>query len=165
MMFYTYNSDTKRLTRAPDPVTIGGKMIVHPTAALYALIGAYPLGESIPPTPPEGKIAVPDGYALQGGEWVQQWRFDDATPRRWTRLTIKTALAKAGLLADVLEYLALVEIAPGYSAAAALQDCDYIEEGYPDDVHWDEILEGVTIALGKSRAEIDVFLDSLPTEL
>lgn len=76
--YYTYNTATKRLTRAPDPATIDGQMVVHPSAAMYASIGAYPLGDTTPPTPPEGKVAVPDGYALDGGEWVRQWRFDDA---------------------------------------------------------------------------------------
>ena len=53
-------------------------MVVHPSAAMYAQIGAYPARQTQPSDAPDGKIAVPDGYALQGGEWVQQWRFDDA---------------------------------------------------------------------------------------
>lgn len=30
------------------------------------------------PTPPEGKIAVVDGFELQNNEWVAHYRFDDA---------------------------------------------------------------------------------------
>lgn len=76
--YYTYDSTTQRLTRASDPATIDGQMVVHPSSAMYAQIGAYPARQTQPPEPPEGKIVVPDGYALQGGEWVQQWRLDDA---------------------------------------------------------------------------------------
>ena len=76
--YYTYDPTTKRLTRASDPATIDGQMVVHPSATMYASIGAYPARQTQPPEPPEGKIAVSDGYALRGGEWVQQWRLDDA---------------------------------------------------------------------------------------
>lgn len=76
--YYTYNPATKRLTRASDPATIDGQMAVHPSAAMYARIGAYTARQTPPPDAPEGKVAVPDGYALEGGEWVQQWRLDDA---------------------------------------------------------------------------------------
>ncbi len=76
--YYIYDSTTKRLTRASDPASIDGQMVVHPSAAMYARIGAYTARQTPPPDAPDGKIAVPDGYALDGGEWVQQWRFDDA---------------------------------------------------------------------------------------
>lgn len=76
--YYTYNSITKRLVRAPDPAIIDGQMVVHPSAAMYATISAYLERPTTPPTPPEGKIAVPDGYSLDDGAWVRQWRFDDA---------------------------------------------------------------------------------------
>lgn len=76
--YYTYNPATKRLVRAPDPATIDGQMVVHPSAAMYAQIGAHPERPTTPPSAPDGKIAVPDGYTLDGGEWVRQWRFDDA---------------------------------------------------------------------------------------
>ena len=85
-------------------------------------------------------------------------------PRRWSRLTIKTALATAGMLDASRQFLASVEIAPGYTAGEALTDCDYIEEGYPTAERWNAILDGAAAALGKSRAEIDAFLDAIPKE-
>ena len=85
-------------------------------------------------------------------------------PRRWSRLSIKTALAQAGLLSQALAYLAQVEIATGYSAAEALQDCDYIEEGFGDATKWNALLDGAATALGKTRADIDAFLAQIPTE-
>ena len=60
--------------------------------------------------------------------------------------------------------LATVEIAKGYMAWEALTDCDYIEEGYPDAERWGGMLDGLATALGKGRAEIDAFLDMIPTE-
>jgi len=165
--YYTYDSTTKRLTRASDPATIDGQMVVHPSAAMYASIGAYPARQTPPPVAPDGKIAVPDGYALEGGEWVRQWKFEDAPPappRRWTRLTIKGALADAHLLPAAKEFLAAYELKPDYTALEAFGDCDYIEEGYGGDETWNALLNGAANALGKTRAEIDAFLDTLPTE-
>lgn len=76
--YYTYDPATKRITRASDPAMIDGQMVVHPSAEMYATIGACPLGDTTPPTPPEGKIAVQDGYELDYGEWRPHWVFDDA---------------------------------------------------------------------------------------
>ena len=80
--YYTYSDETKRLNRADDPAIIDGRKVVHPSAAMYAKIGAYKLADPMPPapTPPEGKVAVLDGYEESGGKWVQKWRLDDAPP-------------------------------------------------------------------------------------
>lgn len=87
-----------------------------------------------------------------------------ASPRRWSRLSIKTALAKANMLSAARTFLSGVEIATGYTAWEALTDCDYIEEGYPDPVKWEALLDGAAQALGITREAIDVFLDAIPTE-
>ncbi len=172
MTYYRYNPFTRVLTAEPNfIVTLAGATIANPTAAQYATLrDAYPKGADTPqPTPTEGKIVEYGGYALGETDnlWHKQWVLVDAPPpppRRWTRLAIKTALAQAGMLSQALAYLAHVEIATGYSAAEALQDCDYIEEGYPDAEKWDVILDGAANALGKTRAEIDAFLDAIPQE-
>ena len=85
-------------------------------------------------------------------------------PRRWTRLSIKTALAQAGMLAFFFNDTATTEIYTGYTAWEALTDCDYIEEGYPTTAQWGAILDGAADALGKTREEIDAFLATIPTE-
>ena len=164
--YYTYNAKTKQLTPVHGPLRTARGFVPTPTAQEWAEIGAYPRGNATP-TPPQGKISVADGYALQDGAWVPQYRYEDAPPpppRKWSRLSIKTALATAGMLSQALGYLATVEIAPGYSAAEALTDCDYIEEGYPTAERWSALLDGAATALGKTRAEIDAFLDQIPTE-
>lgn len=85
-------------------------------------------------------------------------------PRRWSRLTIKGALADAHLLPAARTFLAAYEIKPDYSALEALSDCNYIEEFYGGAEKWGALLDGAAQALGKTRAEVDAFLDSLPEE-
>lgn len=77
--YYTYDSTTKRLTAAPKCVHYGGHLYGSPKPEHYALVGAYPLADPQPePEPPEGKVAVADGYALVDSAWVGQWRYEDA---------------------------------------------------------------------------------------
>lgn len=166
--YYTLNSATRDLSPLALPIAVDGRLMLHPKPAQAAQFGAYPrVADDAPPTPPEGKVAVPGGWGVRDGEWHRTWRYDPAPPpppRRWSRLSIKTALAQSGMLAAARAYLAGVEVAPGYTAAEALTDCDYIEEGYPTAEKWDAILDGAAQALGKTRAEIDAFLGAIPTE-
>ena len=166
--YYTLNSTTRDLTPLALPIAVDGRPLLHPSPAQAAQFAAYPINSSVnPPTPPEGKVAVPDSWEVRGGEWVRTWRYEDAPPpppRRWSRLSIKTALAQAEMLAAARAYLSAVEIATGYTAWEALTDCDYIEEGFPTAERWSALLDGAASALGKSRDEIDSFLDAIPTE-
>ena len=77
--YYTYSETTKSLTQAPDPMTIDGRMVIHPLSQHYASMvpPAYPLSSIPAPTPSEGKIAVVDGYELIDGKWSEVYRFDD----------------------------------------------------------------------------------------
>ena len=156
------------LTYAPRSLVIDGREIWNPRAETYAQAGYLPVDTASPSDPPrEGYHYAPDGWEERDGAIRRVWREEanpPPPPRRWTRLSIKTALATAGMLDAARQYLSAIQIATGYTAWEALTDCDYIEEGYPDDVHWDEILEGATIALGKTREEIDAFLANIPTE-
>ena len=155
-----------RLHPAPRAIRIGGAVVCNPTDAQYEASG-YKRVVDTPPQTDAAHYAVPTGWAEQGGEIVRQYEvraYPPPPPRRWSRLAIKTALAQTGMLSQALAYLAQVEIATGYSAAEALQDCDYIEEGYPDAEKWDALLDGAAQALGKTRAEIDAFLDAIPQE-
>lgn len=166
--YYTLDTATRDLEPLELPIAVDGRLVLHPSPAQAAAHNAYQRNDNAPaPTPPEGKVAIPDSWEVRDGEWVRTWRYEDAPPappRRWSRLTIKTALAQSGMLAAARSYLAGIEVAPGYTAAEALTDCDYTEEGYPNAERWGEILDGAAQALGKSRAEIDAFLESLPTE-
>ena len=154
---------------APDVLEINGRKIYNPKAVHCKIAGYLPLSPDWPVDPPEGKHYERTDKIERDGDgyrWVYALVDNPPPPpRKWTRLSIKTALAQAGMLDAARQYLSAIQIATGYSAWEALTDCDYIEEGYPDDVHWDEILEGATIALGKTREEIDAFLAAIPTEV
>lgn len=83
--YYTYDSTTKRLSVAPKYATIDGAAVINPPREQCARMTppAYPLADPMPPAPapPEGKIAVPDGYepadTPDGKEWRQKWRYED----------------------------------------------------------------------------------------
>ena len=151
---------------APRAIRIGGTVVCNPTPAQYEAAG-YKRVVDEPPTTDAAHYSVPTGWAEQGGEIVRQYEvreYPPPLPRRWTRLTIKTALAQAGMLAAARQFLSATEIAQGYTAWEALTDCDYIEEGYPDATRWAALLDGAAQALGKTRAEIDAFLAQIPQE-
>ena len=160
--------ENNKIGYAPNNVRIGGTIYAAPTAEQYAACGWLPIDS----TKPEklGVYFISTEYGdLVDGRIVR--RYDErpivAPPvvnRHWTKLKLKTALATAGWLAQVKAILAGIEIAPGYSAAEAFADCDYIEERWPDEERWNAMLEGIAAQLGKTRDEIDAFLDGVPTD-
>jgi len=155
-----------QLHPSPRAVRVGGAVVCNPTDAQYEQAG-YKRVVDTPPQTDAAHYAVPTGWTEQGGEIVRQYEvraYPPAPPRRWTRLSIKTALAKAGMLAAARQFLSTTEIAQGYSAWEALTDCDYIEEGYGGAEAWTALLNGAAQALGKTRAEIDAFLAQIPQE-
>jgi len=163
------------LTYAPSSLVIDGRTILNPTAESYAAAGYLPVDASEPSEPaPEGHHYEPGGWEISDDDSSpvarhirRVWELvanPPPPPRRWTRLSIKTALAKAGMLDAARQFLSSNEIATGYTAWEALTDCDYIEEGYPDAEKWSALLDGAANALGKTREEIDAFLDAIPTE-
>jgi hypothetical protein len=155
----------------PDSLTIGGRKVYNPKAVHYRVAGYLPVVETSPTDPaPEGYHYERTGkYALSpdGQSVIAQYTAvpnPPPTPRRWTRLSIKTALATAGMLDAARQFLSTSEIATGYTAWEALTDCDYIEEGFGGAEKWSALLDGAAVALGKTREEIDAFLDAIPTE-
>ena len=152
----------------PDTLVINRRKVYNPKAVHYRIAGYLPLSPDWPVDPPEGKHYErtdkierdSDGY-----RWVYVLVDNPPPPpRRWTRLSIKTALATAGMLDAARQFLSATEIATGYTAWEALTDCDYIEEGYPNAEAWNALLDGAALALGKTREEIDAFLANIPTE-
>ena len=160
------------LTYAPSSLVIDGHTILNPTAESYAAAGYLPVDTSAPSEPaPEGSHWWHTGkYALSpdGQSVIAQYTAvpnPAPPPRRWTRLSIKTALAQAQMLDAARQFLSSTEIATGYTAWEALTDCDYIEEGFGGAEKWNALLDGAAKALGKTREEIDAFLDAIPTEV
>lgn len=151
---------------APRAVRIGGAVVCNPTPAQYVQAG-YKRVVDTPPTTDAAHYAVAVGWAEAGGEIVRQYdvrEYPPPPPRRWTRLSIKGALADAHMLPAAKAFLSSFKIKPDYTAWEALTDCDYIEEGYGGDEKWNAVLDGAAQALGKTRAEIDAFLDAIPQE-
>lgn len=156
-------------------ITVNGRKVYGPKDKHYRAAGYMPVVDEMPETPPA------DGWHYEPRGWEV---FDDdrspvprcvrrvyeavqdppPPPRRWTRLALKTALAQAEMLDAAKAYLQSVEIATGYTAWEALTDADYIEEGYPTAERWSALLDGAAVALGKTREEIDAFLDTVSTE-
>jgi hypothetical protein len=153
---------------APDVLVINGRKVYNPKAVHCKIAGYLPLSPDYPVDPPEGKHYERTDKIERDGDgykWVYMLADNPPPPpRRWTRLSIKTALAKAGMLDAARQFLSASEIATGYTAWEALTDCDYIEEGYGGAEKWNALLDGAANALGKTRAEIDAFLAQIPTE-
>ena len=153
---------------APDVLEINGRKVYNPKAVHCKIAGYLPLSPDWPVDPPEGKHWERTDKIERDGDGYK-WVYvlvdnPPPPPRRWTRLSIKTALAQAGILPPVYGFLQTVEIANGYMAWEALSDCDYVEEGFGGSEAWNALLNGAAVALGKTREEIDAFLDAIPTE-
>lgn len=145
------------------------RTVIHPTDEDFALMGYLRLSTDCPVDPPEGKHYERMGKIEPNGADGYRWAYvlvDNPAqpPRRWSRLSVKCALADAHLLPAVQSYLTELLVKPDYPAWAALSDCDYIEEGFGGEEAWNALLDGAATALGKTRAEIDAFLDAIPTE-
>ncbi len=153
---------------APTAFNFEGRDYLHPTAADYAAAGYLPVVDDYPSEP------APESYHYEAISWAE---FNNEirrvyapvqnplpAPRKWSRLALKTAFARAHILPQLEAYLSGVEVEPDYNGWQALTDCDYIEEGYGGAEKWAAMLDGAATALGKTRAEIDAFLDAIPRE-
>ena len=153
---------------APDVLEINGRKVYNPKAVHCKIAGYLPLSPDWPVDPPDGKhFERTDKIERDGDGYKWVYALVDnppPPPRRWTRLSIKTALATAGMLDAARQFLSASEIATGYMAWEALTDCDYIEEGFGGADAWNALLDGAAQALGKTREEIDAFLADIPTE-
>ena len=147
--YYTYDSATKRLTPAPKCATIDGAAVINPTREQYARMDppAYPLGSTTPPTPPEGKVAVQDGYELANGAWVAHWRFEDAPPpppRTFSKLKLYAALTQAGLWDALVAWLQ-TQTYEGINAYTAFTLAQDLTDDHPLFAQW---LAAAKTALG-----------------
>ena len=161
--------DDGTLDYAPTAFNFNGRDYLHPTDADYEAAGFMRVIDKVPGVPPaEGWHYEPRGWEEQDGviRRVYVEVIDPPPPpRRWFRLSIKVALADAGMITEAEAYLSSVEIRKDYTAWSALTDCNYIEEGYGGMDKWNAILDGAATAFGKTREEIDAFLDAIPTEV
>ena len=141
---------------------------VFPSAEDKALMGYLPLSPDAPIDPPEGKHYERTDKIERDGD-CYKWVYalvdnPPPPPRRWTRLDILTALGESDMFDAAFAYLNSVEVKPHITAWLGLNTANYIEEGYPNAEKWNALLDGAANALGKTREEIDAFLDAIPTE-
>lgn len=157
-----------KIDYAPTVIVLDGRTILNPNPESYAQAGYLPVVEASPSDPPrEGYHYTPDGWEARDGAIRRVWREEanpPPPPRRWTRFAIKGALADAHLLPAAKAFLGAYELKPDYTALEAFTDVDYIEEFYGGEETWSALLDGAAQALGKTREEIDAFLDAIPTE-
>ena len=142
---------------------------VFPTAEDKARMGYLPLHDEYPSEPaPEGKHWQRQA-TIEAAEVGYKWVYalvdnPPPPPRRWTRLDILTALGESDMFDAAFAYLNRIEVKPHITAWLGLNTANYIEEGYPNAEKWNALLDGAAVALGKTREEIDAFLDAIPTE-
>lgn len=155
---------------APTAFRYNGKDYWHPEKEDFALVGYLPLVDELPPDfeTPDGQHYARTGEIIRDGD-CYKWVYalvpnPPPPPRRWTRFSIKGALADARLLPAAKAFLGAYELKPDYTALEAFTDVDYIEEFYGGEETWSALLDGAASALGKTREEIDAFLANIPTE-
>lgn len=147
--YYTYSTDTKTLTRAKDPLD----GVIHPSAAAYAAIGAYPLAQDDPePTPPEGKIAVEDGYTLTDNEWHRAWKYEDAPPpppRTFSKRKLYNAFKRRAYWNVVRSFIESQGVWDDWSFATTLDE---------DDPLMVAAVAGLTATLGLTQEQMETIL-------
>lgn len=149
--YYTLDNITgKTLKVFQPPVRIDGRTILHPTAEQCALFDAYPLAATpvTPPTPPEGKVAVPDGYEVQDGAWVRTWRYEDAPPpppKTYSTSDLIYALMEAGVYPRCREWI----------EAQGLRDLVLATKEFTDDLEsFETIKQGLQTLLGWTDEQV-----------
>lgn len=154
---------------APDILEINGRKVYYPKAVHCKIAGYLPLSHDWPVDPPEGKHYDRTDKIERDGDGGYRWVYvlvdnPPPPPRRWTRLDILTALGESDMFDAAVAYLNSIEVKSHITAWLGLNTANYIEEGYPNAEKWNALLDGAAVALGKTREEIDAFLDAIPTE-
>lgn len=133
--YYTLNTATTPATLLPLalPIAVDGRLVLHPTPAQAAQHGAYPRADDAPPTPPEGKVAVPDGWEARDGAWRRTYRHEDAPPappRVFSKLKVVAALMDVGVWPKVKAWIEEAGLYDIYLAAQDFaEDNEYFAQG------------------------------------
>ena len=81
--YYTYDENKKKLKVADRVTKVDGATVVLGDPADFArILGAYPLDEehASPPSPPEGKHSVLNGYVVADSKWTPVYTYVDDPP-------------------------------------------------------------------------------------
>lgn len=128
---------------APRAFMLNGAMVTNPKDAHFAALNEerakkglppyYPISDDPAPTPPEGKVARFNGYAVVAGWIAPQYSFEDAPPpppRTFSKLRIVAALTTAGVWDSVKQLLIERGLYDLFLAAQNFaEDNEYFEQG------------------------------------
>lgn len=127
--YYTLDITTRSLVPLELPVAVDGRLVLHPTPAQAATHGAYPPQprDTTAPTPPDGKVAVPDSWEVRDGQWVRTYRYEDApppAPRTFSKLRVTAALMAREKWLPVRDFLVQNGLYDLYLAAQDFREDD-----------------------------------------
>lgn len=153
-IYYTLSSGA--LAALALPIRVNGRAVLHPTAAEAARYDAYPKADGdTPPTPPEGKVTVPDSWQVRDGEWHRTWRYEDAPPpppRVFRKSWLAQWMYANGKWADIQAFLAK----PDNEALEFMWSiCTEFDEDAPQ---WPAALAAIKDALKLTDAEAEDML-------
>lgn len=163
MIYYTYNAETKSLTAAPRAVRVDDVTYANPTQATLrrAGIDAYPAAAAdTPPTPPEGKVAVADGYELADGEWHRTYRYEDAPPKEYDVYRFILALKSLDVTFDGQTMKAIVPAVEWLKANGLYEEFVTIKTLREDDTDLMAAISTLTSALGVTDAQVAEIMES-----
>lgn len=104
-----------------------------------------------------------DMDAVTAGLWVKEARraVGAATPRTFSKIRLKIAIAKLGKLQELETWLSSLEVAPGYSALAAWNDATVIQDDFEN---FATMYEAAKVALGVTSEQAEAILAACLTE-
>ena len=162
--YYTYTPSTRTLAPAPKAVRTAQGIVCNPTQATLrcAGIAAYPK-EIDPPMPPaeEGKIVVPNGYALVDGAWVKQWRYEDAPPKEYNVYKLILALKSLDVTLEGQTMKAIVPAVEWIKSQGLYEEFVTIRTIRADDTDLMAAISTLASVLGVTDAQVAEIMESV----
>lgn len=143
---------------APDALVLDGRTILAPKEVHYRAAGYLPLSPDAPVDPPEGKHYERQATIEPDGAGGYRWTYalvdnPPPPPRRWSRRSVKTALANAGKWEEVKAMLVALD------KYEDMLMCDFIEETNDD---FQAAYKMAVAQYGKEA--VDAIIDTIETE-
>ncbi|MGN0846440.1 MAG: hypothetical protein ACI4RA_03535 [Kiritimatiellia bacterium] len=144
-----------RIVYAPSALAVAGGVVVNPSAATYAANGWLP-NEETRAEPPDGMVAVSSAWTTDGARNVRVWEYAPAPrrARRFSKLRLYAALARAGLWDGLVEWLK-TQTVDGINAYTAFELAQDLTE---DDEMFAPFIKGAKSALGVTDEQVEAIL-------
>lgn len=166
MTYAKYISPTLIDLNVPKSAKIDGAYVIGKLPESYlATLGYYPLVEEAAPVPETG-YHIEQRYKTENGNVVKYWiQVEDPPPppriRSFSKIKLKMAIAKAGLLDAFESFIREIEIAPGYFAYDAWNDAQVIRDDFDG---FDNMLSTIKSTFGLSDETIEQILNAAETD-